>query len=120
MRDSTTAFLLICLAVTDTISLYMGALDDWIKSLTDWSASSDSDVSCKVYTYFYYTFSTLSAWQLLLITYERITMLEKPLEVHLICTKKTLGGAMLIILLVICLSTGLQKLVSGLKWAKTG
>ena len=71
----TASFLLFFLAITDTLSLCLPAIDMWLKTFNGWYMSSTTSLSCKVYAYFYVIVSSLSSWILVLVTFERVIVL---------------------------------------------
>ena len=48
------SFLFIILAIVDTLSLHMGAFEQWIKLVTGSHLSTTNNLSCRVFGYIYY------------------------------------------------------------------
>lgn len=96
----TTSFLLLCLACTDTIALCMGTISHWLKVFmgSAWYLPSTLMLKCKIYNYFYYIVSSLSAWILVILALDRVVVLAKPLQSKLICTKKNVSILLLSVL----------------------
>jgi len=84
LKRSTTAFLLIVLAMVDMMSL-IGTLESWLRHMTDSYLAVSSDLSCKIYMYIYYVLTTFAGWVLVAVTFERVIAIRKPHSAKLIC-----------------------------------
>ena len=102
LKSSTTAFLLIILTTTDTISLCMGALEKWFETYTGRPLAATSDLSCRTYWYIWYIFRTSSAWVLVTITLDRVINMAKPYKAGTICTKRNACIVLIFMLACIC------------------
>ena len=101
LKENSTAFLLIILAVMDTLSLWMTAFPNWLSKITGYYLEAYNDTSCKIYAYFYYVVLSSPAWVILTVTFERYISIAKPHKVKSMCTKKKTGLALFVML--ICL-----------------
>ena len=103
LRSSNTAYVLIMLAATDTLNLYMGALPRWLRSLTEEYIETRSKVSCQVYNYFMSVFAMFQPWLILVFTMERVISIVEPFKVKQICTTRNTNKYLSLIMLTICL-----------------
>ena len=87
LRSNTTAFLLIVLAIADTLSLYVGAFDKWLRIITDSSTFTSTDLGCQLFHYSLSIFNSSPGWVLLVITLERVIKMTNPHVASTICTK---------------------------------
>lgn len=88
LKKHLVSLVLCALAITDMLALYIGAMDDWLKTLTGWNLSASSDISCKLYGYIYYVVSSISSWLLVVVSMERVIALAKPLQSRFILTRR--------------------------------
>ena len=103
LNENSTAFLLIILAVMDTLSLMMAAMPRWLRKITGYYLEAYNDMSCKIYYYFFYVVISSPAWIILTVTFERYISIAKPHKVKSMCTKKKTGIALFVMLLCILL-----------------
>ena len=101
--DNITAFLLILLAIMDTLALFIGAFPRWLVTLLSFNVSAHNDLSCKVYNYLYYIIMGSPGWIIIVITVERYLAIAKPHKAKSMYTMKKTGLALLVILLCIFL-----------------
>jgi len=109
LRDSTASFILTILAITDTISLNVGAWVQWMKALFKWQevnnvVEASSDLSCKLYNYVYNTIRTFSVWVLVAVSFEKVVAIALPFQSHRISTKRNVSVILLSIFIIIGLS----------------
>lgn len=99
----TTPYLLTLLAGADTIVLYTGALEEWLKLMTTSHMSASSNLNCQIYSYLRYTVLALPAWLLLIITLERIIQIGFPFKVSSFCTRKNANMSLVAVTTLLCL-----------------
>lgn len=95
--ESTTAFLLITLAIVDFLSLIMGAFPKWLQKISGLYMDAYNDITCKVYTYLYCVVMTSPGWIILVVTFEQYMAIAKPHKVKDMCTKMKTGLSLLVI-----------------------
>lgn len=103
LRHLTVSLLLIFLAVADSLILYIGALDEWIKTFMGWYMSASTSLTCKIYRYTYSVISSMSSWIMVLLAIERVISLSLPFRAKIIFTKKTVCLILVSILLILCI-----------------
>ena len=101
LKKTTTAFILTTLAVADTISLYVSALEKSLRASTGLSSSASSDISCKLYGYISYTITCTPGWLLVILTGERFINMVNPHHARQICT--TSNASILLVCVFVCL-----------------
>ena len=89
-KNSSTGFLLSCLAVVDTGMLNTGLLRHWIRMITDnWiDVRALTLGSCKVHYFFTYYLKMVSPMTVTLMTMERVISVVWPLKVKEICSRR--------------------------------
>lgn len=105
LSSSTTSYLLILLAVCDTLSLYWGALPKWLRRITGLFLETSTNTTCKIYSYLGYIIKTYPGYILLVITLERAIAIIKPIEAKTICTKRNASIILFVVLVCISLLT---------------
>jgi len=90
---TTTTFILVVLAITDTMALHMGIWVQWLKVLFRQMQipnfmEARSDFTCKIFNYFYYTVSTFTVWILVIVTIERLVAVTQPHQNQIMFTRK--------------------------------
>lgn len=98
LRQSTTAFLLIILAISDTLALYTGTVYRWLNDVT---VISWTDISCRIYFYFGYIISSCPGWILVCVSLDRFLNMFIPHNAGQISTIK--NAIILLSSLIICL-----------------
>ena len=88
LKKSTTALLLVSLAVVDTICLNMGTAIPWLRALTGWHLDASNNLSCRIYGYIGTSAIGLSSWVLVLVTIERVIAIVKASDAKTICSKR--------------------------------
>ncbi|KAL8576892.1 hypothetical protein ACOMHN_067155 [Nucella lapillus] len=71
---------LACLAIADTVVLYIGLLRLWIEKLTGRDYQDSTDWVCKLTISLGYTASDLSVWLIIAVTVERYIVVRFPLK----------------------------------------
>ena len=104
LKKSTTSFLLTMLACSDTATLYIALLTRWLRILTGLLLETSSLLSCRVYFYISFIFTSMSNYILVFITIERLIAVTKPHKAQLLCTKKNAGIAVVSIFILMCLA----------------
>lgn len=102
VQQFNTAFLLQCLAVTDTLTLWAQTLGSLLGKLT--GKYRQSDATCKIMNYLQHIPTTVSSWVLVLLSLERVIILSLPFRAKLICTRKraiTLLSSVVVIIVLI-------------------
>ena len=90
LRKLTTSYILICLAIFDTLSLYSLTLTRWLKTITGKMPEAQNNLSCQIYWFFMHLFSMISNWLLVLVTLERLAAVLKPQKAKIICSSKNI------------------------------
>ncbi|KAH3831744.1 hypothetical protein DPMN_105014 [Dreissena polymorpha] len=86
-RNKSTAVLLTCLAVTDTIVLAIPALEMWADEVFNFKLRLPHVVLCKLFAWASYFGPTMSSWIIVLVTLERFVSIWFPVRVRYLCTK---------------------------------
>lgn len=81
------SFLLVVLAVFDSLSLYMGMIPRWLRRMTDWDLETSNDAICQLYNFVMGIVMSFPGWVLLTLSYVRYIAITKPFESNVICTK---------------------------------
>ena len=103
ISKTTTAFLLVSLALADTLSLYTYTFKHCLESfIHTFTKVSNTYINCKVYNYASYAIRSASGWILVIVTLERCIMMAKPHHASFICTKKNAGIVLLVVFSCIC------------------
>lgn len=101
LKHTTTSFLFVMLAITDTLSLFT-AVEEWLKNMTGLYLSASTDVSCKIYRYISYVITDNSGWILIAVITERVINMVRPHTAALICTKNNAVKLLCSFLICIC------------------
>ena len=101
LRKKPIAFLCIILNVTDTLSLYLGALEEWLRQITNSPLKATNNLSCRIYNYILYIVASLPGWVLSVIAFERVISMAKPLklEAALLCSQINVSKVLLLLFL---------------------
>ena len=87
LRKSATSFILVCLAITDTLALQMSALPRWLRLITGWKLETHSDLGCQVFYYMHAVVMSMSSWFLVVIAVERMVAVLKPHQAKIIFSR---------------------------------
>ena len=85
-RSSSTANVLIALAVSDICILFVGSFSNWLNGVSDINFRKQSGYSCILHIYFSYVPISVSSWLLALVTAERVISVVWPYKVKEWCT----------------------------------
>ncbi|XP_076467638.1 growth hormone secretagogue receptor type 1-like [Babylonia areolata] len=80
---SSQRIMLMALAVSDFLVLYIGALQDWL--FYGFNVES-SPIMCKIQIWLEYAMGTVSAWLLICVTVERMVAVKWPYKVKIVCS----------------------------------
>lgn len=101
LRNSTTSFILICLAIFDSITLYTRSFTRWLFLITGWKLDAYMNTSCQVYWYISYLTGTMSSWLLVLITFERFVAVLKPHKTKTVFNRK--NAMIMCVCMMVCI-----------------
>ena len=87
LKRSAMPVYLTALAVSDTCLLYAGLLRRWVMHVFDVDFRTLHSLTCKLHTWFVYSFIIVSAWLLTFMTVERTLSVWRPHHVSLLCTR---------------------------------
>ena len=87
MRSSS-SFILVALAVADTLVLYSGLMFTWIANVSGFDVRKEYDWVCKTRAFFMYACHDIAAWILVLVTLQRLYSVIFPLRAASVCTIK--------------------------------
>ena len=88
-RSISTGVYLFCLALADTMFLYMNSMVMNFTRLTfDFDFRTVSVATCKIYIYLLMTSKCLSAWFIVAVTVERLLAITFPLKANVLATRK--------------------------------
>ena len=96
------SFLFIILAVVDTLALYMGAFEQWLKHITGVHLSSTNNLSCQIFGYIWGIIYSSPGWILTVVSFERVISMAMPFKTATICTRANVTK--LLIALLVCIS----------------
>ena len=103
MRQATSSFFLILLAVVDLMVLNLGLMRDFIRALTDLDIRKFSQVGCKVHIFLVYFCRHFSAWILVAVAVERFISVWFPFNAKAICTHR--NGTIALSIIAVVLTT---------------
>jgi hypothetical protein len=101
LRKYTSSLYFLCLAVSDTLTLYTGAYRILVWDLFGVSVVIMSSIACKLQTFFALYMVQVEAWILVCVAVERLAAVWWPLKIKLIFTRKLILVQMLVIVLVL-------------------
>ncbi|XP_052280750.1 uncharacterized protein LOC127878271 [Dreissena polymorpha] len=108
-RNKSTAVLLTCLAVTDTIVLAIPALEMWADEVFNFKLRLPHVVLCKLFAWASYFGPTMSSWIIVLVTLERFVSIWFPVRNRHVSERTraansfTMRAIALSIILLVCL-----------------
>ena len=89
MRNLTSAFYFIVLAIADLLALYVGFIPQFLKTFTGCHPIRDlSQVTCKVHIFLVYFLGQFSSWILVSVAAERFISVWFPLKSKHYCSRK--------------------------------
>ena len=87
-RRTSIGFYYSCLAVVDTVALYVGSIKYYIKAKNDYNLTTESVFACKILTSSIYFLAQLSAWITVIASIYRLFSIVRPLQYSLIRRNK--------------------------------
>ena len=99
--ENNTALLLTLLAVVDITALFVQGLNSWLSYMDIVDITASTTGLCKMWTYVYYLFIHLSAWLLVLITAERLVIVQWPHNHKNVCSRKVVICSAVVVVLVL-------------------
>lgn len=88
LRESTTALMLIILAIFDTAYIYWTPLFRWLRLISGWQFWFHNDLTYSIWYYVAAVWNNTASWIIVLVTGERVIAITRPFEAKVICTKK--------------------------------
>jgi len=83
MRSTPMYFYLTLLAIADTFVLYVSAFKVWIRALTQFEVLHVSNVGCKLFMFILLCSFYMSAWLVVLVTWDRFLVVWFPFRGYL-------------------------------------
>ena len=96
-RKTSVGFLLCALAVADTGTLISGILLRWSRLLFPFMFDTMSVTGCRVLRFSFNFFPQLSSWTIVLVTFERLIAVIKPLHSRIMCSHRRIVTAWIIV-----------------------
>ena len=88
-RSISTGVYLLCLALADTMFLYVNSMSmNFTRLLWDFDFRTVHEVTCKIYIYLLMVSKCLSAWFIVAVTAERLLVITFPLKAHVLATRR--------------------------------
>ncbi|XP_076467645.1 putative G-protein coupled receptor 139 [Babylonia areolata] len=84
-NSSSQRLMLMALAVSDFLVLYVGAVRDWL--LYGFNVEA-TPLVCMIQTWLTYAMGTISAWLLICVTVERMVAVKWPHKVRMVCSQR--------------------------------
>ncbi len=86
MRTTSVNFYLACLACADTMVLYLSGFKTWLRAVTEFELLHVSDGACKSVTFFFMFSLHISAWLIVLVTFDRLLVVWFPFKASSWCS----------------------------------
>ncbi|CAF1173845.1 unnamed protein product [Rotaria sp. Silwood1] len=106
MRISSTCFYMAVLAVTDTLVLWTGCLNQWFYLMNLPTFVVKSNFTCKLLPFLFVFFADASVWITVCMSFERYFAVSRPLRASQMCTTQRAKWVLVIILTVFLLIDG--------------
>ncbi|CAF0924928.1 unnamed protein product [Rotaria sordida] len=106
MRVSSTCFYMAALAVTDTLVLWTGCLNQWFYIIHVPTVVAKSNFTCKLLPFLFVFFADASVWIIVCMSFERYFAVSRPLRASQMCTTKRAKWVLLIMFIVFALIDG--------------
>lgn len=104
LKDSATSLILIILAQFDTLTLILGAFENFLHEITHLISNwKDSDLGCKISIFLFMIVNQMSSMVLVMVTLERVIAVGRPYEAKTICSKANVIICFVLILIFISL-----------------
>ena len=97
LRKCTTSLYLFVLAVVDTLVLYTGLLETWIRNVFESAFKNASIATCRIYLFVFYLVVDIEAWILVCVGVERMVAIFLPHKAKQIFTRTFAARQMAII-----------------------
>ena len=88
LRGNSLYFYLMVLTLADTLVLYVSCLKTWVRALTGFELLHVSAVSCKIIMFILLLSMHMSAWLVVLVTFDRFVSVWFPFRAATICTAR--------------------------------
>ncbi|XP_033749286.1 growth hormone secretagogue receptor type 1-like [Pecten maximus] len=112
IRKNSSAMFFIALAVADLIVLHTGLTRQWLIYSFDLDIRMKNNFLCKTNYFIVYLSLQMSSWTLVLITIERMIVVQFPYKAKVLCTRTRALSAILFIFLVLFL-VNMHSLIGG-------
>ncbi|CAF0808332.1 unnamed protein product [Adineta steineri] len=106
MRVSSTCFYMAALAVTDTLVLWTGCLNQWFYLIQIPTVVANSNFTCKLVSFLFVFFADASVWIIVCMSFERYFAVSHPLRASQMCTTKRAKWVLLVLFIVFLLIDG--------------
>ncbi|CAF1012984.1 unnamed protein product [Adineta ricciae] len=106
MRVSSTCFYMAALAVTDTLVLWTGCLNQWFYIIHVPTVVAKSNFTCKLLPFLFVFFADTSVWIIVCMSFERYFAVSHPLRASQMCTTKRAKWVLLAMFIVFALIDG--------------
>ncbi|UJR27502.1 hypothetical protein I4U23_008786 [Adineta vaga] len=106
MRVSSTCFYMAALAVTDTLVLWTGCLNQWFYIIHIPTVVAKSNFTCKLLPFLFVLFADASVWIIVCMSFERYFAVSHPLRASQMCTTKRAKWVLLVMFVVFALIDG--------------
>ncbi|XP_074654676.1 uncharacterized protein LOC141908491 [Tubulanus polymorphus] len=104
LRNTSYSWLFTCLAVSDSGYLCTGLVRRWVVFYRNYDFRMWHWFVCTLHYFLTYVFSQLSPWMLILITIERCVSVVAPMRAKIICSRKRMIYASILMTLIILLA----------------
>ncbi|CAF3658227.1 unnamed protein product [Rotaria sordida] len=106
MRVSSTCFYMAVLAVTDTLVLWTGCLNQWFYLMNLQTFVVKSNFTCKLLPFLFVFFADASVWITVCMSFERYFAVSRPLRASQMCTTQRAKWVLVVIFTVFILIDG--------------
>ncbi|CAF2082254.1 unnamed protein product [Rotaria magnacalcarata] len=106
MRVSSTCFYMAALAVTDTLVLWTGCLNQWFYLMHVPTVVAKSNFTCKLLPFLFVFFADASVWIIVCMSFERYFAVSRPLLAAQMCTTKRAKWVLFVTFIVFVLIDG--------------
>lgn len=100
MRASSTAFYMAALALADTMVLLVGCLRRWVVEVWNVDLLNDSAAACYIVNFLQYWSFSFAVWILVIMTIDRVIVVQNPLKAHLYATRRRAALSLFIVSLI--------------------